>query len=47
MNNEKEKEKSFSAKLGEFMAILFVTCIAVCLGACAVALTLRFISFLF
>lgn len=44
---DNEKEKNFCAKIGEFMSTLFVTCIAVCLGACMIALTLRFITWLF
>lgn len=40
---DKENEKSFSTKAGEFVANLFVACIAMCLGACMVAATISFI----
>lgn len=48
-NTEKNtaQKKPFSSKLGTFVGNLFVTCIAVCLSAIAIALTLRFITFLF
>lgn len=42
----KENEKSFSAKAGEFIANLFVACIATCLGACMIAATISFITWI-
>ena len=44
---EPNKENNFGRKMGQFMGNVFVAYIAVCLSACMVALTLRFITFLF
>lgn len=41
------KEKSFAAKVGQFLGNVFVACIAACLTACAVAITLRLIMWMF
>lgn len=41
------KEKTFGAKIGQFLGAVFITCIAACLSAIAIALTVRFIAFLF
>lgn len=42
-----DKENNFSRKLGHFVADAFVTCLAACVVALAVALTMRFIMWLF
>lgn len=42
-----EKKDTFATKVGQFVAHAFVACIAACLTACAVALTIRFIAWLF
>lgn len=41
------KEENFGTKMGRFVGNTLVTCIAVCLSAVVIALTLRFIAFLF
>ena len=40
-------ENSFSGKVGQFVANILVGCIGACLSACAVALTVRFIIWMF
>lgn len=42
-----DNEKNFSSKVGQFIANVFVACIATCLAACAIAATVRFIAWLF
>jgi hypothetical protein len=42
-----DKKDTFGNKLGKFVANVVVACLAVCLSACFVALTLRFITWLF
>ena len=42
-----EKEKTFAAKVGRFVGTVCVTCVGVCIAACVIALTLRFITLLF
>lgn len=41
------KETSFSTKVGHFIGNVFVACLAACISAIAVALTVRFILLLF
>lgn len=41
------KERSFSSKLGQIVADIFVGCLAACVSAVAIALTVRFIIWLF
>lgn len=47
MEKNTEQKKSFSSKLGVLVGHVLVTCIATCMVAIAVALTFRFITFLF
>lgn len=42
-----EKEKSFGYKTGRFLANVLIACVTTCLSAVAIALTVRFIMFLF
>ena len=42
-----DKENTFSKKLGRLVADVIVACIAACLSACAIALTVKFILWLF
>ena len=42
-----ENKNTFGTKAGQFVANMLVGCMAVCLSACAVALTVRFIMWLF
>lgn len=42
-----DTKNTFGAKVGQFLADVFIGCIAVCLSACAIALTVRFIMWLF
>lgn len=42
-----DKEKTFGAKVGQLLAYVLVTCFAACVSACAIALTVRFISWMF
>jgi hypothetical protein len=44
---EVEKKESFATKMGQFVANMTVACVAVCLSAFVIALTLRFIIWLF
>ena len=46
-NDMSNNETSFASKIGQLVANLFVGCIATCIGACLVALTVRFIMWLF
>lgn len=41
------KENTFSSKLGKIVADAFVACLATCVAAVAIALTTRFIIWLF
>lgn len=38
---------NFANKLGQLVADIFIACIAACVSACAIALTVRFIMWLF
>lgn len=40
-------DKTFSEKVGRLVGNAFVVCIASCVVACAIALTVRFITWLF
>ena len=42
-----EGKNTFSTKVGQAVANVFVACIATCLAACAIAMTVRFIVWLF
>lgn len=42
-----EKDNTYSAKVGRFIANVFVGCIAACICAVAVALTVRFVMWVF
>ena len=42
-----DKNKSFGGKVGTFVANVFIACIAACLSACAIAVTVRFIMWMF
>ena len=42
-----DKENTFATKVGHFIANIFVACIAACVAACVIALTARFIMWLF
>lgn len=42
-----DKEITFGAKVGQFIANVFVACLGACLSAIAIALTVRFITLLF
>lgn len=44
---DKNNEKSFGTKMGAIVGNVFVACIAICLSACMIALTVRFITLLF
>ena len=41
------KEKNFGSQVGKFVANVFVACVAACLSACVIALTVRFIMWIF
>lgn len=41
------KDHNFSSKLGQIVADVFVGCLAACVTAVAIALTVRFIVWLF
>lgn len=47
MSNEKNTDKTFSAKMGQLIANIFIACVTACLSACLIALTVRFITMLF
>lgn len=40
-------KKNFGDKVGQFLANVFIACIAACLSACAIAVTIRFITWMF
>ena len=42
-----DNKNTFSTKAAQFVANMFVGCIAMCLAACVIALTVRFIMLLF
>lgn len=42
-----EKDKTCGAKIGQFLGSLFACCIGACICAAAVALTIRFIMWVF
>jgi tetrahydromethanopterin S-methyltransferase subunit G len=42
-----EEKTSFGTKVGRFIGNLFVTCVAACFSAALIALTVRFIVWLF
>ena len=44
---DNEKNESFANKMGRFMGNTLVACIAICLSACMIALTMRFVMWLF
>ena len=41
------KERNFSSKLGQIVADIVIGCLAACVSAVAIALTIRFIVWLF
>lgn len=42
-----DKKNSFGTKVGRFLGNVFVACIAACLSAIAIAITVRFIVWMF
>lgn len=44
---DNEKNENFANKMGRFMGNTLVACIAICLSACMIALTMRFVMWLF
>ena len=42
-----DKKNTFSAKMGQLVGCVLVACISACITAVAIALTVRFIAFLF
>lgn len=42
-----EKKDNYSAKVGRFIGNVFVSCLAACICAIAIALTVRFITWIF
>ena len=42
-----DKENSISTKVGRALGHIFAGCVATCLCACAIALTIRFIMWIF
>ena len=46
-NNNVDKKDTFGYKIGQLVANVFLTCIAACISACLIALTVRFIMWMF
>lgn len=44
---ENDPKKTFSEKMGQLIGTVFVACVAACLSAAMIALTVRFVTWIF
>ena len=46
-NNNVDRKNTFGYKVGQLVANIFTACVAACISACLIALTVRFIMWMF